>query len=188
MSRIIRSSITKIPSKFRISIRKFTKNVSTPSEHTKTQKGNDLSQFIIVKASKQDYRPALKVMHQSYYSDEPTCSCLGIQPNPVLDERTIKDMTEGMTLLAKQKQDGKIVGACINCSLYPWDPEQTEKLACSCRCNKLKSLLLFYAHITKRPDLWKAFDVRKIFEIEYVFVVPEHRRKGISMRYIFHVI
>lgn len=143
---------------------------------------NYKSYYITVKAMREDYSPVLKMMHDAFYPDEPTCLCMGIKPNPVMDERVLKDLAEGMSLLAKHKYDGNIVAACVNCSLYPWDPDQTEKLANSCRCPKLKSLLQFYAHITRKPNLWKCHGVEKIFEMAYVFVKPEHRKQGISFR------
>lgn len=182
MSGIINSLVTKISSNIQLQFHNSYRHSSTAFRKDSTHKETELSQYIIVKATKDDYVPVLRVMHSSFYPDEPTCSCLGIGPNSVMDERTLMDMAEGMSLLARLKYGGDIVGACVNSSIYPWDPDQTEKLASSCKCNKLKTLLLFYAHMTRRPDFWKSYGVKKVFEMAYVFVKPEHRNKGISFR------
>lgn len=160
----------------------FSTTLSFKNRNTFDKNENDYPQYITVKVSKDDYLPVLKLMHNAFYSHEPTCASLGIGPNPVMDERVIKDMAEGMSLMVKHKHYGDIVGACINCSVYPWDPDQTEKLASSCKCSKVKKLLLFYAYITRKPDLWSSYGVKKIFEMAYLFVSPDHRRKGLSYR------
>lgn len=186
MSFKIRSVSNKIFCNLRCQFHDNRTHVSTNVTKDSTEKENNLSQYLIVKATKEDYRPVLEMMHTSYYPYEPTCSSLGIGPNLVMDERAMKDMVEGMSLVARLKTDGEIVGACINCSLHPWDPDQTEKLAFSCKCTKLKTLLLFYAHVTRSPDLWKSYHVKKVFEMAYLFVKPEHRRKGIPLRLMEH--
>lgn len=152
------------------------------STSTSFKNENDNSQYITVKVSKDDYLPVLKLMHNAFYPHEPTCACLGVVPNPVMDERAIKDMAEGMSIMMRHKHSGDIAGACINCSVHPWDPNHTEKLASSCRCSKVRKLLLFYAYMTRKPDLWSSYGVKKVFEMAYLFVSPEHRRKGLSYR------
>lgn len=160
----------------------FSTTTSFKNRDISAKNENDYSQYITVKISKEDYLPVLKVMHNAFYSHEPTCASLGIGPNPVMDERAIKDMAEGMSLMVKHKHNGDIVGACINCSVYPWDPDHTEKLASSCKCSKMKKLLLFYAYMTRKPDLWSSYGVKKVFEMAYLFISPDHRRKGLSYR------
>lgn len=186
MSFKIRSMINKIFCNLQFHFDDKCRYVSTNLTKDSTKTESNLSQYIIVKATKEDYRHVLEVMHTSYYPYEPTCSSLGIGPNLVMDERAMKDMVEGMSLVARMKSGGEIVGACINCSLHPWDPDQTEKLALSCKCSKLKTLLLFYAHVTRSPDLWKSYGVERVFEMAYLFVKPEHRRKGIPLRLMEH--
>lgn len=142
------------------------------------------SPYIILRATKDDYKPIVDQMHESFYPDEPTAIALGLcnTNSNVLDEYTLKHLAEGISLVAKCKYDGCIAGACINMSNHPWDPALKEKLACNVKCTKVKKLLLFYAYAERMPDLWKCYDVQKIFTVDSIFTVREHRRKGIAKR------
>lgn len=186
MSHSIRLAINKISSNLHLQLQQTYRNFSTTTSlknrNSSTKAENNLSQYITVKVSKDDYIPVLKLMHNAFYPYEPTCAGLGIGPNRVMDERVIKDMAEGMSLMVRHKHDGDIVGACINYSIHPWDPQQTEKLAKSCKCSNLRYLLQFFAHVTRSPNLFKSYGVSKVFEIGYLFIAPEHRRKGLSYR------
>lgn len=146
------------------------------------KKISEPSNYIISLAPERDHFTILKLMQEAYYPDEPTCASIGVQSNPVMQERARKFLREGLSLVARCKYDNCIVGACINCSIQPWDPNLTEKLACSVRDENVRTLLLFYAHVTRFGDLWRCYDTKKIFEMAYVFVKPEHRRMGISSR------
>ncbi|CAH1996457.1 unnamed protein product [Acanthoscelides obtectus] len=84
--------------------------------------------------------------------------------------------------VARCRYDGCIVGACINESSNPWDPSLKEKFACSVACPKVKQLMMFYAYLQKLPGLWENHDVQKVFEMAYLFVKKEHRRRGIALR------
>ncbi|XP_030752554.1 dopamine N-acetyltransferase-like [Sitophilus oryzae] len=145
-------------------------------------KVKEISPYIIVRADKDEYNEVLNVMHESYYPEEPTCYSLKIAPNPILDERAMKAMEEGFTLVAKCKYNGCIVGACINESTSPWDPEMEEKLACAVKCDKLKKLLMFYAYMMRAPDLWRCLGVQKVYEMSYAFVKRSHRKKGLAYK------
>ncbi|KAJ8932858.1 hypothetical protein NQ314_014386 [Rhamnusium bicolor] len=116
-----------------------------------------------VKATKDDYHDIIKLKHEAYYKDEPTCYSLGITQNAFMDEYTMSALTEGMTLVAKCKYNGDIVGAAINEATHPWDPDMREKFACNLRCAKVRQLQLFYAYIQRLPDIW-------------------NRKKGIALR------
>ncbi|KAH1005823.1 hypothetical protein HUJ04_006737 [Dendroctonus ponderosae] len=149
---------------------------------TKKQDLKGISPYIIVRAKQEDFREILKVMHEGYYDGEPTMAALNITPNAVLDERAIHAMTEGFTLVAKCKYNGCIVGACINESTNPWDPDMEEKLACTVECNNVRNLIMFYAHMMRVPDLWRCLGVQKVYEMSYLFVKRPHRKKGLAYR------
>lgn len=142
------------------------------------------SDYVIELAQVNDFPTIMKLMQEVYYCDEPTCAALGVKSNPLMEKRAENFLHEGMSFVAKCRCNGNIIGACINCSVQPWDPDLTERLACSSRDEKVKTLLLFYAHITRTGDLWSSFDTKKVFEITYLFVKPEYRRKGISTKFV----
>ncbi|KAF7280349.1 hypothetical protein GWI33_006125 [Rhynchophorus ferrugineus] len=182
MSPILGHSIFKIlsiPKPNRTLLNEFKRSFSI---FKKKEKVKEASPYIVVRASKEEYNDIIRIMHESYYPEEPTCSSLNITPNAVLDQRAIKAMEEGLTLVAKCKYNGCIVGACINESTSPWDPDMEEKLACTVKCEKTKKLLMFYAYLTRAPDLWRCLGIQKVYEMGYVFVNRTHRKKGLALK------
>ncbi|CAH1156173.1 unnamed protein product [Phaedon cochleariae] len=147
-------------------------------------KQQNLSPYIILKATKEDYDHVLKLMHECFYIEEPTCLSLNLNHNTILDETALKNMAEGITLVARCKYDGCIVGACINNTTNPWDPDLKEKLACNVQCTKTKQLLLFQAHVQRFPRLWNCYDVQKVFEISNVFLKRELRKTDIMEKLV----
>ncbi|CAH1996459.1 unnamed protein product [Acanthoscelides obtectus] len=59
--------------------------------------------YIILRATRDDYDPVLKIMHEIYYKEEPTFNALGIEKNALLDEDTMKMMAEGVTMVCCPK-------------------------------------------------------------------------------------
>lgn len=108
-------------------------------------------------------------MWKAYYPDEPTASALGIgmKHNAVLDQHALQMLYEGVSVVAKCKYDGNIVGACINESTNPWDPDMSERFACNVACEKTRQLLLFWAHLEREPKIWQRFCTQKVFEVRY---------------------
>ncbi|XP_023028095.1 uncharacterized protein [Leptinotarsa decemlineata] len=149
---------------------------------SKDRRDTHLSPYIILKPTKEDYETILKLMHEAYYPEEPTCFSLGIARNTVMDETALKNLAEGISLVARSKYDGCIVGACINETSNRWDPDLKEKLAASVQCSNVKQLLLFQAHIQRFPQLWDCYCVQKIFEISNLFVKKFHSRSDIAER------
>lgn len=112
-------------------------------------------------------------MWDSYYPHEPTVASLGLgqKRNALLDEVALHCLAEGVSVLAKCKYTGKIVGACLNGSSVPWDSEELDKIACGSACVQTRHLLHFWAFLQKAPQLWSKFDVQKIMEVSWIFVV-----------------
>lgn len=109
-------------------------------------------------------------MWQAYYPSEPTISSLGLgeKRNSVLDEMALRCLAEGVSVVAKCKYTGKIVGACLNESAVPWDADEKERIACRLSCERIQHILYFWAHVQKAPDLWKQFDVQKVLEVDNI--------------------
>ncbi|KAG5880742.1 hypothetical protein JTB14_025506 [Gonioctena quinquepunctata] len=148
----------------------------------KERKDHKLSPFIILRATKQDYCPILDLMYKSFYKEDPTYHQLGITQNAVMDETAMKNMAEGITLVARCKNDGCIVGACINETTNKWDPDLKEKLAASVQCPNVRQLLLFQAHIQRFPNLWECYGTKKVFEITNMFVKIGYKSTDIAER------
>ena len=133
-----------------------------------------MSNYIILKATKDDFHEILKLKHDMYYTDEPTFYSLGVTHNPFLDESSLNTMAEGYSLLARCKYDGNLVGASINGSAHPWDPDMREKFACSIKCPKVRQIMLFYAHVQRLPDIWNRYHVNKVFEVRVILTCMIH--------------
>lgn len=104
-------------------------------------------------------------MKKSYYRHEPVSFALKITPNPLLDELTKKILCEGLTIVAKCRHDGKLVGACINGTVNKWDADLQERIACSVSSENVKQMLLFFAHVTRKAQLFEKYNVRKVYEV-----------------------
>lgn len=179
MSSIFHFLSNKIPCNSSLPQKNLNRCLSFLKRKTKQQKTDN---YVVNLANQTDRFTILRLMEDVYYKDEPTCASIGLRSTPLLQERARKFLSEGISFVAKCKYDNCIVGACINCSIQPWDPDCLERLACSSADEKVRSLLLFYAHVTRIADLWTCYGTNKVFEIAYIFVKPEHRRQGISTK------
>ncbi|CAH0554093.1 unnamed protein product [Brassicogethes aeneus] len=144
------------------------------------------SDYIFLRANKSDTDAILDLMKISYYTEEPTYTALQIEDPKISLEGASRSLAEGLSYVARCRVNmmGVLWGASINCTSNPWDPDLKEKLACSVQDPKLRQLFLFYAHIQRAPNLFKCFNVQKVYEIECVFVSPEHRYRGIAAKLI----
>lgn len=107
-------------------------------------------------------------MWNSFYPDEPTTAGLGLgkKYNAVLEEHALHMLSEGVSLVAKCKYNGNIMGACINASTSPWDPDLLERFACNVACPETRQLLMFWAHLERAPDIWRRLCTQKVFEVD----------------------
>ncbi|KAF5292042.1 hypothetical protein FQA39_LY14103 [Lamprigera yunnana] len=138
--------------------------------------------FLIVRAKPQDYCCVADMLWKYFYPDEPTILSLGLGTNynPLFDEETLRDLAEGLSVLAKCKYSGNIIGGCINISSCPWDPDQYDKIAVSVSCPRLKKLYAFYAFLQRAPCLWERYCTNRVYEMKTLFVDTENRSKGMG--------
>lgn len=108
-------------------------------------------------------------MWSSYFPHEPSASSIGLgnKRNPIIDEVLMRCLSEGLSVAAKCKYTGKIVGACLNESTVPWDPDKMDRLACSISCVKTRHLFHFWAFLQRAPKLWDKFQVQKVLEVSF---------------------
>lgn len=126
--------------------------------------------YILVRALPEDYNETIALMWNAYCPYEPTISTLGLgrKKNPLLDEAALHCLAEGVSVLAKCKYTGKIVGACLNESSVPWDSDEKERIACKSACMQIRHLFHFWAYVQQAPKLWAKYDVQKIMEVSQV--------------------
>ena len=149
---------------------KVTADISShfrPSHPELLQKEKDESPFMIIRPDSNDFDEILDLMWKSYYRDEPMVKYLGLgrKRSNVFDEITLDALGQGLSLAAKCKQDGSIAGVAINEGSCPWDPDITDKFACTLSNAKMRQLFQFYAYVQRAPDLWKQTCSNKIFEV-----------------------
>lgn len=123
--------------------------------------------YILLRARPGDYKETLDLLWDAYFPYEPTASCIGLgrKRNPMLDEEAQHCLAEGVSVIAKCKYTGKIVGGCLNESSTPWDPDRREKVACAAACMQLRHLFHFWAYLQRAPRLWEKFEVQKVMEV-----------------------
>lgn len=123
--------------------------------------------FVIVRAKQEDYPCIQDLLWKYFYPHEPTTACLGLghTHNPVFDDESERILVEGYSLVAKCKYNGDIIGACLNKSCCPWDPDVLDEYACNVSCPRTRELLHFYAHLQRAPCLWDKYCTHKYFEV-----------------------
>lgn len=122
---------------------------------------------VVLPATKNEYPEILSMMWTSYYPHEPTTNYLGLgnKYNPAMDDCAMKTLTQGLTLVAKCKITGKIIGACLNEAASKWDSDLMDRLASTVSCKKTKQLFHFWAYVQRAPQLYEKFNVDTIFEV-----------------------
>lgn len=113
----------------------------------------------------------LDLFVDNYLKKEPCIVGAGIsnKRNIFLEQKLLDALAQGTSLKCQCRQSGKIVGACINMAICPWDCEMMEQCAENCKCDKLKNLLKFYAFVTRGPDLWLKCHENKVYEVYIYF-------------------
>lgn len=140
------------------------------------------SSYIIMRAAPTDFDDMLDVMWQCYFPDEPCVRSLGLgrERNAVFDEQMLDVMKKGLSIVARCKYNGVIVGGAINNSTNPWDPDLTERHACTLADPDMRELYLFWAYVQRAPNIWKKYCTNKIFEVQDVFVSHDERGRGLG--------
>lgn len=123
-------------------------------------------EYVFEKAVPEDYQAILRLLQESYYLEEPTCSELGITSDlPELDDIILDSLKMGFTVVAKTKSDRKVVGCQINECVYIDSPEEKEKYAANTKHWGIKYLMKFYAFIQRYPNIFDRFIVDSLFEV-----------------------
>ncbi|KAK9751376.1 Acetyltransferase (GNAT) family [Popillia japonica] len=155
-----------------------------PFVRYKSRKGNKNRPwpYVILRPDRESYDEILDIMWNCYFKDEPIVKSLGLgnKPNNIMDQHIMKSLSQGLSLIARCKYDGCIVGAVVNEGTCPWDPDIWDRFACTL-CNvKLRQLYQFYAYLQRLPNLWNLACTQKIFEIAHLCVKHEERGKGLA--------
>jgi len=142
--------------------------------------------FIILRASPEDTEEILDLMWESYFPDEPITKSTGLhlQRNEIFDQETTNTLSKGISLIARCKYNGCLVGGCINNVLCPWDADMMEKFACTLKNEKMAELYMFFAYLIRAPDLFDKYCTSQVFEIQMVFVRHTDRKKGLACRLV----
>ncbi|XP_044756774.1 uncharacterized protein LOC123315227 isoform X2 [Coccinella septempunctata] len=140
-------------------------------------------QFLIGKAKPHEYDIIVREMYRSFYPDEPVSFSLKFRCDPKLDELAYTALDENLSVVVKCKYSGELIAASINRTTNPWDPNLLDRLACTL-CSKGKHILHMRAHLMRAHDLWKYYNVQKIFDIQFMFVKREERKQCIPWHLI----
>ncbi|KAL3276615.1 hypothetical protein HHI36_011987 [Cryptolaemus montrouzieri] len=119
-------------------------------------------------------------MKKEFYPNEPTCKAIGITDPTILLDKSLAILSQGVSLVAKCRNTGKMLGLALNEKTMPWDIELYYKLADEVKCKKIKTLLKFYAYVLRSTNLFEKFNVPKVFEITNLSVALEAQGMGIG--------
>ncbi|KAK9874625.1 hypothetical protein WA026_005454 [Henosepilachna vigintioctopunctata] len=158
---------------------------STPLRQVKTLSPKKLKEHntvIIVSPTCVDYKNIANFMKEHYFPNEPTCQALGVKGYTILLDQMIASLTQGLSLVAKNKTTGEIMGVALNEKTTPWDADLNDKLAVTIQCDNLKKLLHFYATLERAPNIFQKYNVSEVFEIANLAVSSHFRKKGIAKK------
>ena len=147
-----------------ISIRHST-NVQNVIKRNKTNQEKE-ENVVIMRPIPDDYDEILCLKHNAYDPEEPSASSIGFKPTPLFDEMTLDGLRKGLSLIARCKSSGEILGAALNETSHCWNADAMDKLACESQDVKSRQLLHFYAYLTRAADLWRKYCVDRIFQVK----------------------
>lgn len=112
-------------------------------------------------------------MKEYFFPEEPTVMAVGLgrRKNPMFEHHVQLALEEGISIIAKCKCTGEIVGGCVNKTTCPWDADMLDRLACTLSCEATKSLYQFYAYLQRAPCLWEKYCTNKVFEVDITFLL-----------------
>lgn len=95
---------------------------------------------------------------------------------------------DGVSLLARNKNNGAIVGVCFNKIQFashedPNAPSYFESFRDNnCKSPSSKSLMSYMIEMDSRVDLFEYFKIDCLLEIMFLGVIPEYEKKGIGAK------
>ncbi|KAH8386882.1 hypothetical protein KR093_003265, partial [Drosophila rubida] len=135
------------------------------------------------------YERVIDHLRGNFFADEPLNRAAGLCQqgcgNSELEHHslaTLEDQLSIMALDARKDSDnyGQIAGVVLNGVLLPGDTEKAlDKLQFSCDKNYKKIFELLYRH-SLQVDLFKCFNVERIFDVRILSVDARYRGQGIA--------
>ncbi|XP_073946969.1 arylalkylamine N-acetyltransferase 1-like [Choristoneura fumiferana] len=124
---------------------------------------------------------AVAALKQLYLSEHVLVRArrMDLHHDNALDEYLYNLLKQGNSIWAKTVDD-TLAGICVNFASSPADPRNLRNYAFYRQDPNTKDFLYFTAKLQETPNLWKTYNVPKIFEIKMLAVIPELRRLGLA--------
>ncbi|KAK9870766.1 hypothetical protein WA026_009727 [Henosepilachna vigintioctopunctata] len=158
------------------------KNYSKPSkEVADPKKCPKKIPYIMCQPMVEEFETVLDIVNRIYFRKEPSLKFLGIKMNPFLERQFIDKLKEGVSIMAKCKYTGRIVGIALNETIKPWEHEIIAKQAKSQKCAKTKEMMMFWAYLTKTSNPFQGDPcLYEIFKSTVLYMDRAEQRFGLG--------
>ncbi|XP_015188943.1 PREDICTED: uncharacterized protein LOC107073050 [Polistes dominula] len=130
---------------------------------------------------------ALDVIRTSFFTQESVCKAVGILSEPgaadELIELCLDAAKDGVSIVALEVETGKVVGALFNKIQLPGNGKEKssfERFSETCKCKSSKALVDFMIDIDASYNLFQHYNVKCIFELMFIAVLPEFSKRRIG--------
>ncbi|KAL0822383.1 hypothetical protein ABMA28_004472 [Loxostege sticticalis] len=137
--------------------------------------------FTVHPVLSEQHQMAVDVIKEHYLREHVLVRARSMDLNDrALDEYLGSLLKQGNTLYART-EDGAVAGVCVNFASSQVDPRNLRLYAYYRQDPDVKDFLCFTAKLQETPNLWEAYQQKKIFEIKMLTVLPEYRRQGLAI-------
>ncbi|XP_069669192.1 arylalkylamine N-acetyltransferase-like 2 [Periplaneta americana] len=138
-------------------------------------------EYDIVIAKEDDKERIVEFLRKGFYSNSPLIVASGGSPNPPTDKiPSLEYLSQGLSLLAVSKEDGRILGVAINHCTTPEDNAPEESFTKSLSNDPYAKVRRFVRLLKDNANIWKLTGADRGFYINILSVDPSARVRGIG--------
>ncbi|XP_069705100.1 arylalkylamine N-acetyltransferase-like 2 isoform X4 [Periplaneta americana] len=137
--------------------------------------------YDIVTAKEDDKERIAEYLRKYFFPESPVNVASGASPNRRADEIIgLKYLSQGTSLLAVSKDDGRILGATINYDTFPKDKAPEDTFSKNLSNEAYAKIEKFVRLLEDNADIWKLTGVDRGLYIYILSVDPATRGRGIA--------
>uniref|UniRef100_A0A336LI06 CSON010559 protein n=1 Tax=Culicoides sonorensis TaxID=179676 RepID=A0A336LI06_CULSO len=133
----------------------------------------------------------MTALKRSFFANEMVCIGTEVNKCPQAQEDLsilcLETAKDGVSLLARDKRSGEIVGFLFNKIQFPSEnPNETSYFEYfrdnKCKSESSKALMSYMIEMDSKVDVFEKFDVDCLMELMFLGVIPEYGKRGIGTR------